>query len=67
MMNFGFGLASVVSPVFFGYTIELSGSWKLAFSVSIAVLVLGVLLSFRLRPDKRFIAADQEDVAVTPA
>lgn len=67
MMNFGFGLASVVSPMFFGYTIELSGSWKLAFSVSIAVLLLGVLLSLRLRPDKPFVAADQEDVAVALA
>jgi MFS family permease len=63
MMNFGFGLASIVSPMFFGYTIELSGSWTIAFSVSIGVLLLGALLTFSLRPDKPFIAEEGEDVA----
>ena len=57
MMNFGFGLASIVSPIFFGYTIEHSGSWTLAFSVSIALLLLGALLASRLRPDRPFVVA----------
>jgi len=67
MMNLGFGLASIVSPMFFGYTIELSGSWTIALSVSIAVLLLGALLAFGLRPDKPFIAVDREGVAVASA
>jgi MFS family permease len=54
MMNFGFGVASIVSPAFFGYSIELTHSWTLAFSVSVAVLMLGALLASRLRPDKVF-------------
>ncbi len=58
MMNFGFGLASIVSPIFFGYTIERTHNWTLAFSVSIAMLLLGALLAARLRPDKPFLVAE---------
>ena len=58
MMNFGFGVASIVSPVFFGYTIEQTHNWTLAFSVSIAVLLLGALLASRLRPDRVFMAPE---------
>jgi sugar phosphate permease len=58
MMNFGFGLASIVSPIFFGYTIERTHNWTLAFTVTIAVLLLGALLASRLRPDRVFVAAE---------
>jgi sugar phosphate permease len=54
MMNFGFGVASIVSPAFFGYSIERTHNWTLAFGVSIAVLLLGALLASRLRPDRVF-------------
>jgi len=67
MMNFGFGLASIVSPMFFGYTIQRSGSWTIAFSVSIALLLLGALLASFLRPDKPFIVVNREDIAVASA
>lgn len=59
MMNFGFGVASIISPVFFGVTIERTRNWTLAFTVTIAMLLLGALLASRLRPDKPFVAADQ--------
>jgi MFS family permease len=59
MMNFGFGVASVISPVFFGYTIERTRNWTLAFTVTIAVLLLGALLASRLRPDRPFAAAER--------
>ena len=58
MMNFGFGVASIVSPAFFGYSIERTRNWTLAFRVTIAMLLLGALLASRLNPDKPFIAAD---------
>ncbi len=58
MMNFGFGLASIVSPIFFGYTIEHTQNWTVAFSVSIAILLLGALLACFLRPDKPFRIAE---------
>lgn len=54
MMNFGFGLASILSPVFFGYTIEHTHNWTLAFCVSIALLLLGAFLTCFLRPDRPF-------------
>jgi sugar phosphate permease len=58
MMNFGFGLASILSPVFFGVTIERTHNWTLAFTVTIALLLLGAILASRLRPDVPFAVAD---------
>jgi MFS family permease len=54
MMNFGFGLAGIVSPVFFGVLIDATGSWALPFVGSIVLLLIGALLALRLRPDLRF-------------
>ena len=59
MMNFGFGLASIISPIFFGYTIEHTKNWTIAFAVSIAILLLGALLACYLRPDRPFIATER--------
>ena len=56
MMNFGFGLASIVSPAFFGYSIEKTHNWTLAFSATIAFLLLGSLMTWRVRPDRMFTA-----------
>jgi MFS family permease len=54
MMNFGFGLAGIISPVFFGVLIDATGSWALPFIGSIVLLLIGALLALRLRPDLRF-------------
>jgi MFS family permease len=54
MMNFGFGLAGIVSPVVFGFLIDATGSWALPFVGSIALLLIGALLALRLRPDLGF-------------
>jgi len=59
MMNFGFGLASIISPIFFGYTIEHTKNWTIAFAVSIAILLLGALLACYLRPDRPFVATER--------
>ncbi len=56
MMNFGFGLASILSPIFFGYSIERTHNWTLAFAVTIGLLLLGAILASRLRPDVPFAA-----------
>ena len=34
MMNFGFGVAGIVSPIVFGYLIDRTGSWTLPFAGS---------------------------------
>jgi sugar phosphate permease len=55
IMNFGFGLAGIVSPFVFGYVIDLSGSWTLPFLGSIGLLLIGSLLALRLRPDQQLL------------
>jgi MFS family permease len=54
MMNFGFGVAGIISPVVFGYLIDKTGSWTLPFAGSIGLLLLGAALSFRMHPDRPF-------------
>jgi MFS family permease len=54
MMNFGFGLAGIISPFVFGYLIDLTGSWTLPFAGSIGLLLAGAALSFRMHPDRPF-------------
>jgi MFS family permease len=54
MMNFGFGLAGIMSPVVFGGLIDLAGSWTVPFWASIFLLVVGSGLSFFMRPDRPF-------------
>lgn len=54
-MNFGFGMAGIISPVVFGYGIDLTGRWDVPFVGSLAVLLLGALLALRCRPGERFV------------
>jgi MFS family permease len=54
MMNFGFGVAGIISPVIFGGMLDLTGSWTIPFCVSISLLLLGAMLSFFMRPDIPF-------------
>ena len=54
MMNFGFGMASILMPWFFGRMIDMTGTWTVPFTVSIALLLLGAVLAYYLRPDKPF-------------
>src|ERR1700720_745626 len=51
IMNFGFGVAGIISPFVFGYAIDLTGSWTLPFLASMALLLIGTGLALRLRPD----------------
>jgi MFS family permease len=54
MMNFGFGLAGIISPLVFGFLIDRTGSWTLPFAGSICLLLLGAGLAFRMHPDRPF-------------
>jgi MFS family permease len=54
MMNFGFGVAGLVSPSSFGYLVDRTGSWVVPFIGSIVLLLLGAVLASRLRPDQPF-------------
>ncbi|HWZ48829.1 MAG TPA: MFS transporter [Herbaspirillum sp.] len=46
------GLAAVISPITFGYIIDTTGSYTLPFLASIAILLVGIVFSFWMRPDK---------------
>jgi sugar phosphate permease len=52
VMNFGFGLAGIISPFVFGYAIDLTHSWTVPFLGSIGLLLIGSILALRLRPDR---------------
>jgi MFS family permease len=58
MMNFGFGVAGIISPFVFGYLIDRTGSWTLPFAGSICLLLLGAALAFHMHPDRPFEAAN---------
>jgi MFS family permease len=59
MMNFGFGVAGIISPFVFGYLIDRTGSWTLPFAGSICLLLLGAGLAFRMHPDRPFEVAPE--------
>jgi MFS family permease len=60
MMNFGFGVAGLVSPSSFGYLVDVTGSWVVPFVGSIVLLLVGALLAMRLRPDKEFMGENDQ-------
>jgi sugar phosphate permease len=43
MMNTGFGVAGMVSPVVFGYLIQKTGSYDVPFTISAALLLTGII------------------------
>jgi MFS family permease len=59
MMNFGFGIAGIISPSSFGYLVDKTGSWVIPFIGSVALLLLGAILASRLRPDLPLEAVEQ--------
>jgi MFS family permease len=67
MMNFGFGVAGLISPSSFGYLVDRTGSWVVPFIGSIALLIVGAVLACRLRPDKPFVELENEPQPVGAA
>ena len=59
MMNSGSALAAIISPVVGGYLIDKTGNWQLPFLGSMLLMVAGMVLAFRMRPDSRFEAMTQ--------
>jgi MFS family permease len=45
------GVAAMISPTAFGFISDLAGSYRPPFLLSIALLLVGVVLAFRVRPD----------------
>ena len=59
MMNFGFGVSGIISPLSFGYLVDRTGGWVFPFVASLVLLPLGALLALRLRPDKPFVTSEE--------
>jgi len=53
-MNFGFGMAGIISPVVFGWAIDLTGRWDVPFVGSLVILLLGAVLALTINPGNRF-------------
>jgi sugar phosphate permease len=64
LMNFGSALAAIVSPLVFGFIVDLTGNWTLPFAGSVALLVLGAGLAFTMHPERPFV--DEDETAVAP-
>jgi predicted MFS family arabinose efflux permease len=52
LMNAAGAVAGILSPVAFGYILDLTGSWTLPFAVSMALMLLGSVTAFWIRPDE---------------
>ena len=58
IMNFGFGVAGIISPFSFGYLVDRTGGWVFPFVASLVLLPIGAMLALRLRPDKPLLAME---------
>ena len=45
-------LAAIISPLVAGYVIDRTGNWDLPFLGSIALLLVGSVLAFWMKPDQ---------------
>jgi MFS family permease len=54
IMNTGSALAAIISPVVGGWIIDLTGNWDWPFIGSIALMLVGALLAFTMKPAQRF-------------
>ena len=72
-MNFGFGLAGMISPIVFGATIDATGRWDLPFVASLGLLLVGAVTALWMRPGERFLDREPASdlglhgIAATPA
>ena len=53
LMNTGFGIAGIVSPIVFGRLIDVTGSFVAPFTLSAALLVVGGLAALWIDPPER--------------
>jgi ACS family glucarate transporter-like MFS transporter len=56
IMNTGSALAAILSPVVSGYLIDISGNWQLPFVGSMILMGVGMVLSLRMHPERKFVA-----------
>jgi MFS family permease len=52
LMNAAGAVAGILSPVAFGWMLDRTGSWTTPFAVSIGLLLLAIVMTHRIRPDR---------------
>lgn len=52
IMNTGFGVAGMISPIVFGFLIQVTGSYSLPFAASALLLAIGVAASLFIDPTR---------------
>ena len=62
IMNIGSAAAAIISPVVAGYLIDVSGNWQLPFVGSMLLMGLGLVLSLRMHPERKFATALSPEV-----
>jgi len=60
VMNTGFGVAGMISPVVFGAIVQWSGSWIVPFIVSTSLLALGAVAIVTVNPTRAIVPAEVE-------
>jgi len=55
LMNTGSAVAAIVSPLAFGYIVQVTGGWAVPFYGSVGLLLVGTVLAFTMRPDRKFV------------
>jgi MFS family permease len=56
LMNTGSALAAIVSPIVFGYILDLShNDYHLPFYGSVGLLLIGSVLAFTMHPERKFV------------
>jgi MFS family permease len=55
LMNTGSAVAAIVSPLAFGYIVQVTGGWSVPFYGSVGLLLVGTVLAFTMRPDHKFV------------
>jgi len=53
IMNTGFGIAGMISPVVFGWMIQRTGRYELPFFLSAGLLLVGAMCSFGIDPTRK--------------
>src|SRR5438067_2541295 len=66
-MNSGSALAAIVSPLIGGYIIDTTGKWEMTFVAGIALLLLGAILAFWMRPDEELEDPAEGERTTNPA
>ncbi len=61
LMNTGFGIAGILSPLVFGFLLDQTHNWVVPFAVSAALLFVGAVAALGVKP--RPIDVDEEELA----